>query len=141
MPKIRVVVADDHREVIDRVRQTLDDRFEVVDAVENGQQAIDAVRRLDPDVLVIDIAMPVLNGLEATRRMRNLSCPTKIVILTVHEDRDFAEAALTAGALAYVTKARLVKDLVLAINQALQGNTFVSPGVVKAKPTGGKGRR
>ena len=141
MPKIRVVLADDHREVIDRVRQTLDDSFVVVDAVENGQQAVDAVRRLHPDVLVLDIAMPVLDGLEATRRLRDVNCPTKIVILTVHEDREFAEAALTAGALAYVTKARLIKDLVPAIHQALQGKTFVSPWSVKAKRTGDKGRR
>lgn len=141
MTKIRVVLADDHREVIDTVRQTLDDSFEVVDAVEDGQEAIDAVRRLDPDALVIDLSMPVLDGLEAARRLQGLHCRTKIVFLTVHEDRDFAEAAFAAGASAYVTKAHLRKDLVPAIREALQGKTFVSAWNVKVKHTSDERRR
>ena len=126
MGQIRVVVADDHQAVIERVRETLDENFEVVDTVENGQQAIDAVRLLHPDVLVLDISMPVLDGLEAARRLQDLNCRTKIVFLTVHEDRDFVEAALSAGASAYVSKKHLRKDLLSAIHEALEGRIFVS---------------
>jgi DNA-binding NarL/FixJ family response regulator len=124
--KIRVVLADDHQLVIANVRRALDASFEVVETVENGQQAIDAVRLLSPDILVIDISMPVLNGLEAARLLQAQNCRTKIVFLTVHEDRDFVEAAFSAGASAYVTKPRLRTDLVAAIREALRGGTFVS---------------
>ena len=134
MPKIRAVLADDYQGVIDRVCQTLDDNFEVIDAVTDGQQAVDAVCLLSPDVLVIDISMPVLNGLEAAKRLQSLNCPTKIVVLTVHADRDFVEAALAAGASGYVLKAFLTKDLVPAIYAALEGRTFVSRWNEKAKP-------
>src|SRR5271157_371435 len=127
MANIRVLVADDHQAVIERVRETLDESCEVVDTVENGQQAIDAVRLLNPDVLVLDISMPVLDGLEAARRLQGLNCRTRIIFLTVHEDRDFVEAALSAGASGYVTKARLLKDLRSAIREALEGHIFVSP--------------
>ncbi len=126
MPKIRVVLADDHDAVLENVRRTLGDRFDIIDRVEDGQQAVDAVTDLDPDVLVIDLSMPVLDGLQATKLLQNLRCRTKIVFLTMHEDPDFAEAALSAGASGYVTKARLRTDLVLAIDEALVGHTFVS---------------
>jgi len=132
--KIRVVLADDHQAVIDRVRQTLGDGFDVVDAVGDGEQAIDAVRLLSPDVLVIDISMPVLDGLAAARRLQALHCRTKIVFLTVHADRDFVEAALAAGASGYVLKAVLTRDLVPAINAVLEGSAFVSGWIDKAKP-------
>jgi len=126
MAKTSVMLADDSQLVIERVRKTLDDSFEVIGAVGDGQQAIDAVRKLSPDVLVIDISMPVLDGLEAARHLQCLNCRTKVVFLTVHEGPDFIEAALSAGASAYVTKDRLRKDLVPAIHAALQGRTFVS---------------
>ena len=133
MKKLRVVLADDHQAVIDRVRQTLGDGFDVVAAVGDGEQAIDAVCLLSPDVLVVDISMPVLDGLEAARRLKELNCQTKIVFLTVHEDGDFVEAALAAGASAYVTKARLIRDLVPAIQEAMRGNVFVSRWTSNAK--------
>jgi DNA-binding NarL/FixJ family response regulator len=124
--KIRVVLADDHREVIAKVRGILGDEFEVVDAVDNGMQAVKAVIALDPDVLVTDISMPLLNGLQAARNIQKLNCRAKIVVLTIHEDGDFIAAALSAGASGYVSKRRLSIDLVFAIHEALNGRTFVS---------------
>ena len=126
MAKIRVVLADDHQDVIARVRQTLDEDFEIIDAVEDGNQAVDAVRLLDADVLVIDISMPVSNGLEAAKRLTAARSRAKIVFLTIHEDQDFVSAAISAGASGYVTKSRLSADLVPAIREALQGHKFVS---------------
>jgi len=126
MTKIRVLLADDYPEMIQTVRQALDDGFEIVDAVEDGQKAVDAVLRLNPDVLLIDISMPVMDGFQATRRLRELKAQTRIVFLTMHEDRDFVEAALSAGASAYVTKARLFTDIVPAIRAAVSGQIFVS---------------
>ena len=126
MSKIRVVLADDHQAIIATIRQALGDDFEIIDTVEDGQKAVDAVVQLNPDILVIDLSMPVMDGLQATRRLRNLNSPAKIVFLTMHEDRDFVEAALSAGASAYVTKARLFTDLVPAIREAVLGRVFVS---------------
>ena len=123
---IRVVLADDHQEVIARIRGTLGDEFEVIEAVANGNQAVIAVLASDPDVLVIDISMPILDGLQAARTIQKNNCRVKIIFLTVHEDRDFIAAALSTGAMGYVTKPRLSTDLVFAIHEALKGNVFVS---------------
>lgn len=124
--KIRVVLADDHVEVIAKIRGVLGDEFEIVEAVVNGVQAVSAVLALNPDVFVTDISMPLLNGLQAARRIQNANPRVKIVFVTVHEDRDFIAAAFSAGATGYVTKRRLSTDLVLAIQEALKGHTFVS---------------
>ncbi len=127
--KIRVVLADDHREVIAKIRGVLGDEFEVVEAAENGNQAVIAVLALDPDVFVTDISMPVLNGLQAARRIQKTNSRVKIIFLTIHEDRDFIAAAFSAGATGYVTKRRLSTDLVVAIQEALKGHTFVSDSI------------
>ena len=127
--KIRVVLADDHREVIARVRGVLGDEFEIVEAAENGHQAVSAVLALDPDVLVTDISMPLLDGLQAARRIQKTNSRVKIIFLTIHEDRDFIAAAFSAGGIGYVTKRRLSTDLVFAIAEALKGHTFVSNSI------------
>ena len=124
--KIRVVLADDHQALVASVRGILSEEYEVVGVVENGSQAVDAVLTLNPDVLVIDISMPVLDGLQAARQLQKANCRTKVVFLTMHEDHDFAAAAFSVGAVGYVTKARLSTDLVPAILEAMQGHTFVS---------------
>ena len=129
MDKIRVVLADDHQEVIARIRAILGAEFEVIEAAENGQQAVSAVLALDPDVLVTDISMPFLNGLQAARSIQKFNSRVKIIFLTIHEDRDFIAAAFSAGATGYVTKRRLSTDLVFAIQEALKGHTFVSSSI------------
>ena len=127
--KISVVLADDHHEVIAKVRGVLGDEFDVLEAVGNGRQAVTAVISLDPDVLVTDISMPVLNGLQAARSIQKTNPRVKIIFLTIHEDRDFIAAAFSAGATGYVTKRRLSTDLVFAIQEAMRGHTFVSNSI------------
>ena len=126
MPKIRVLLADDHEAILEQVRLQLGEDFDIVGSVGNGRDAVDAVLRLQPDVLVTDISMPVLDGLQAARRLRSSNCGTKIVFLTIHTDPDFVAAALSTGAFGYVTKPRLSTDLIPAIQQAFEGHVFVS---------------
>ena len=128
MAKIRVVLADDHQQMIAIVRQTLTlgEEFEVVGAVEDGKQAVNAVLTLNPDALVIDISMPVLNGLQAVKQLQTADCRAKVIVLTINEGRDFLDAAFSAGASGYVNKARLSTDLIPAIHEAMLGRIFVS---------------
>ena len=135
MAKIRLVLADDHQQMIAMVRQTLGEEFEVVGAVEDGKQAVDAVLTLNPDVLVIDISMPVLNGLQAAKQLRMADCRAKIIFLTIYEGRDFLDAAFSAGASGYVNKGRLSTDLIPAIHEAMLGRIFISaPATDAARP-------
>jgi len=129
MSKLRVLLADDHEMLLERVRSILSKDFEVVGTVGNGREAVAEVRRLNPDVLVIDISMPVLDGLQAASQLHSGSCRTKIVFLTVHEDQDYVDAAFAAGASGYVTKSHVTSDLVPAIREALIGNTYVSKSI------------
>ena len=129
MGKIRVLLADDHETVLARVRGLLCEDFEVVGAVNNGRDAVEEAERLDPDVLVIDISMPILNGLQAADRLRTKNRRAKIIFLTVHKDRDFVAAALSAGASGYVTKSDITTDLVPAIREVLQGRTYISQSI------------
>jgi DNA-binding NarL/FixJ family response regulator len=128
--KVRVLLADDHQEVIARVCDTLSEEFEIVGTVENGNQTVSTVLMLDPDILVTDISMPFLDGLEAARRIQKVNRHAKIIFLTIHEDPDFLAAAFEAGASGYVTKPRLSLDLIPAIHEVLKGRTFVSKSTV-----------
>jgi DNA-binding NarL/FixJ family response regulator len=128
MGKIRVLVADDHETILARVRRVLGAEFDVVGTVNNGRDVITEVQRLDPDVLVIDISMPILNGLQAVARLGR-SCRTKVVFLTVHEDPDFVTAAFSAGASAYVVKEDVTTDLVPAIREVMEGRTYISQSI------------
>jgi DNA-binding NarL/FixJ family response regulator len=126
MAKVRVVLADDHHAMLSVVRQILAEEFDVVAAVEGGEQAVDAILKLNPDALVIDISMPILNGLQAAKKLQMAHCRSKIIFMTVHEGLEFVDAAFSAGAYGYVTKSHLTTDLVPAIHKAMLGQTFVS---------------
>lgn len=129
LSKIRVLLADDNSSVLEYVRDFLSANCcDVVGAVNNGQAAVTAVAQLLPDVVVLDLSMPVLNGLEATKRMIETRPSTKVVFLTVERDRDTCRAALEAGACGYVLKPRLATDLIPAIELAKDGRRFVSLG-------------
>lgn len=128
MSKVRVLLADDHEGILTWVRTVLNEEFEVVGAVRNGRDAVDEVQRLDPDVLVIDISLPVLDGLRAASQLCS-NCRTKVVFLTLYGSGDFVAAAFSAGASAYVLKSELTTDLVPAIREALQGRTYISASI------------
>ncbi len=118
MDRIRVLLADDHEAMLDRVVRLLATECNVVGTATDGQQALDAAMELKPDVLVLDISMPVMNGIETARRLKEAGSETRIVFLTVHDDPDFAREALEVGALGYVIKQRIASDLVAAIKKA-----------------------
>ena len=110
-----------------RVRRELGEEFEIVAAVRDGQAAVEAVLLFDPDVIVTDISMPGMDGLQVASVLKANHCRARVVFLSIHEDPDFFDAAFAAGASGYVTKARLSTDLIRAIQQVLQGHKFVSP--------------
>ena len=127
LDRIRVLLADDHEAMLERVAKLLGAECDVVGAVSDGQQALEAVRELKPDVLVLDISMPVMNGIETAHRLKEAGIEVRIVFLTVHDDPDYAREALEAGGLGYVIKPRIASDLLTAIKEAHAGRSFVSP--------------
>lgn len=126
--KIRVLVADDHQQMLEYVCGLLSADFEVVHAVSDGQAALESALKLRPDVVVLDISMPVMNGIQAAKRLREANPEARIVFLTVDKDPDTCHAALQTGALGYVLKPRLGSDLIPAIKLAHSGQRFVSRG-------------
>jgi len=129
--KARVLVADDNEEILKQVKSTLRKDFEVAGVVSNGQALIETAVQIRPDAIVCDISMPVLNGLEAIRRLKEHGTTAAIVFLTIYRDAEFVEAAFCAGGLGYVLKVHLNSDLIPAIRSALAGQRFVSPSISK----------
>jgi DNA-binding NarL/FixJ family response regulator len=127
--KPRILLADDHPAALAQAARVLGEGNEIVGAVPNGLELLDAAERLDPDVVVLDISMPGVGGFEAARLLKQIGSRSKLVFLTVWEDPDFLREALALGADAYVVKSRLASDLFLAVNEALAGSKFISPGL------------
>ncbi len=125
--KPRILLADDHPALLAETARILQKDFEVVGTVANGLELLAAAAGLDPDVVVLDVCMPGLDGFEAARRLKLVGCRSKLVFLTVWEDADFAREAMALGAAAYVVKSRLASDLVPAVQEALAEHSFVSP--------------
>jgi DNA-binding NarL/FixJ family response regulator len=129
LSKTRVLLADDNVQVLEYVRDFLSANCcEVVSTVTDGQAAVTAAAQLQPDVVILDLSMPVLNGIEAAKRMLEARPSTRVVFLTVEKDRDTCSAAQETGACGYVLKPRLATDLIPAIELAKEGRRFVSPG-------------
>ena len=124
--RVRVLVADDHPLLLNRVVSLLALDFCVVGAVSSGPRLVEAEAALQPDVVVVDISMPGMSGLEAAAAMRRRGSRAAVVYLTAHHETDVIEAALEAGGLGYVSKNALVQDLVPAIRAALDGHRFIS---------------
>lgn len=121
-----MLVADDFPPFLERIVDLLSREFSVVGAVANGAELVEAVTSLHPDVVVADIYMPVMNGLDAAVRIRSSGSEAPIVYVTAHHERELLDAARDTGALGYVSKARLAHDLVPAVRSALDGRPFVS---------------
>ena len=133
----RVLIADDHAIVAEGLRLLLQDRCELVGIVTDGATLIAAALDLRPDVIVADISMPGVDGLEAVRRMRQQGVQSKVVMLTMYADPELAQEALAAGANAYVIKHSAGEELLKAIHDVLQGLTYVTPLAFRQRHRGG----
>jgi DNA-binding NarL/FixJ family response regulator len=133
MTKIKVLLADDHTILRDGIRALIDgqDDMVVIGEAEDGQSAVRLVTRLTPDVVVMDIAMPLLNGLEATRQIRRDFPQIKVLILTMHENEEYIRQVLAAGALGYVLKDAAARDLLGAIRAVNNGEAILSPAITR----------
>jgi len=129
MARTRILLAEDNEALLAELCRELKDEFEIVGTASNGQDAVDGVLRLDPDVIVLDISMPLLNGIEASLLIREGQPRAKVLFLTIHESDEYISRAVSAGASGYVTKRRLLSDLAHAIREVAEGRTFLSPSV------------
>ncbi len=126
MSKVHILVADDHRGVRELVGEMLEPAFEVVGTVDNGQALVDTAMRLQPDVIITDISMPILSGIEAVTQLKRSGSRARVIFLTVHSDPDFVRVCMNLGASGYVVKLRMETDLLFAVREALLGRIFLS---------------
>ena len=127
MSNPRVLIADDHRILAEGVRGLLEPEFEVVGIVDDGRELVAAAKELRPDVIVADVSMPSLNGIEAAVKLRDSGVTSKIVFLTQHREVAYARRAIEAGAAGFVLKHSVATELVTAIHEALRGQTYITP--------------
>jgi DNA-binding NarL/FixJ family response regulator len=117
--RVRVLIADDHRAALERVREFLCPFFDVVGTAENGALLVEAAEILRPEVIVLDVSMPVMDGLSALRELRRRECTAKVIFLSINGDSMIADECLSSGAAAYIQKFRMTSDLIPAIYGAL----------------------
>jgi DNA-binding NarL/FixJ family response regulator len=127
----RVLLADDHSAFLERTAALLEPQFEIVGTVADGTALVSEALRLSPDVIVADITMPGLSGIDAAHRLRDLASTARIVFLTIHSEKQFVEACTAEGALGYVVKSHMRAHLIPAVHAALIGTPYVSPLVPK----------
>lgn len=126
----RVLLVDDHRLVREGLRRTLEDAgFEVVGEASDGAAGLEMAERLRPHVVLMDVSMPVVDGITATRRMRSRAPDTRVVVLTMHADTDLVEKARSAGASGYLLKESSGEEVVQAVQRAIEGHRTISPGI------------
>lgn len=143
MSRPRIILADDHRVFAEGLKVLLDEDFDVVAIVEDGPTLLDAVERLAPELVVADVSMPEVNGIECVRRLQESTPELRIVLLTMHDDVALAVAAIRAGAAGYLLKHGGAKDVLRAVQEALDGGVHVSSKIAKevmqALATGSEG--
>ena len=127
MKKPRILLADDHKIVLEGLKSLLEPEFELVGTVEDGRALVAEATKLRPDVIVADISMPQLNGIEAVRQIKEKDEKTKIVFLTMHPDPSYAASAFDAGASGFVLKHSAPSELITAIKEAIRGRTYITP--------------
>lgn len=133
MPRITVILAEDHEVVREGLRSLLnaESDIEIVGEAKTGREAVKMAIKLQPEVVVMDISMPQLNGLEATRQILRDTDHTKIIILSTYSDEDYVEQSTNAGAIGYLIKQSAASDLIRAIREAKQGNSYFSPSIAR----------
>jgi DNA-binding NarL/FixJ family response regulator len=125
--KPRLLLADDHTLLLDGLRMMLEPEFELAGVVEDGQSLLTAAETLKPDLVLLDIAMPALNGIDAARQLKKMRPGTKVIFLTMHSDPDYITEAFRAGASGYLLKRSAASELITAIREVLAGGTYISP--------------
>lgn len=133
MKRIRLLLADDHMLFAQGLQSLLHDEFELLGTVGNGKDLVDATHRLNPDLILVDISMPVLNGFDAVRRIRQDGNLAKVIFLTMHDDETLVAEAFRCGGSGYVLKQAAGEELVTAIKEVAQGNNYLTP-LIKTKP-------
>ena len=141
MQRPRILLADDHRIFIEGLRGILEPEFEVVGCVENGLELLAAAERTKPNVIILDVSMPGMNGIDAVRRLRKKDQTAKVIFLSMHADPAFVTEAFRMGASAYVVKSSDGDDLLKAVRECLKGGSYVSPHIAKQVLTVGLDRR
>lgn len=127
MKRTRVLLADDHKIILNGLKSLLEPEFELVGKVEDGRALVAAAEKLRPDVIVVDISMPLLNGIEAVRQIKKIDPRVRVIFLTMHPDVTYAIRAFEAGASGYVLKHSASSELLTAIHEAIKGRTYVTP--------------
>lgn len=131
MSKPRVLLADDHALVLEGFKKLLEEHCQVVGSVEDGRALLDAAKRLQPDIVVLDISMPKLNGLDAARRLRKMIPQPRLIFVTVHADQDYVTQAFKAGASAYLLKRSAGSELLQAIDAVKNDNYYITSLIAK----------
>jgi DNA-binding NarL/FixJ family response regulator len=126
LTKVRILLADDHPGFTEMAEHFLEPEFQVVGKVVDGQSLFNNAVRLAPEIVVTDISMPVLNGIEAAEQLKEAGCKSRIIFLTVHLRADFVRRCISIGALGFVVKSRIATELVPAVRDALAGHVFIS---------------
>jgi DNA-binding NarL/FixJ family response regulator len=127
----RVLLADDHTMIMEGLSSVLEPEFDIVGRAEDGRQLMALAEQLKPDVIIADISMPLLNGIEAARQLKKTDPRVKFIFLTMHPEADLATEAFRAGASGYVLKHSAARELKEAIHEALKGRTYVTPRIAK----------
>lgn len=130
MKRGRILLADDHVLILDGFRKVLEPHYEVVEAVRDGRSLVEAALSRKPDLIILDIAMPLLNGIDAARQIRRKLPRVKLLFVTVHASPAYLREALTAGASGYVLKSSAREEILTAVEDVLAGRAYVTPGVV-----------
>jgi DNA-binding NarL/FixJ family response regulator len=131
MRRATVLIADDHAIVSEGLARLLTDQFDVVGTVKDASSLLEAAARLRPDIIITDISMPGLSGIEALRRLKNDKIESKVIVLTMHADAEVATEAMRAGASGFLVKLAAGDELVTAINEVLQGRLYLTPAVTR----------
>jgi DNA-binding NarL/FixJ family response regulator len=127
----RILLADDHTLMLEGIRLILEPEFELVGSVEDGQALLMAARKLKPDVILLDISMPLLNGIDAAVQLRRMLPFAKLIFVTMHADPDYVTEAFRSGASGYLLKRAAASELLTAVREVLRGNHYVSPLVTR----------